>query len=176
MEITTMTNTTRTANNARTYTMDRFGTLNRMLEQVLPEELRNAAPVWVPALEVAERSDAYLIAVDLPGVREDQLELNFENNVLTLRGTKMSSFPRTQEGTLRLHLAERQTGAFERSVRLPEFVEGDRIEAQFVDGVLHVTVPKSAAAQPRRIPVSGARSSVSGEGKSGSTEQADRKE
>jgi HSP20 family protein len=119
--------------------------------------------MWVPALEVAERSDAYLIAVDLPGVREDQLELNFENNVLTLRGTKMSSFPATQEGTLRLHLAERQTGAFERSVRLPEFVEGDRIEAQFVDGVLLVTVPKSAAAQPRRIPVSGARSSVSSE-------------
>jgi hypothetical protein len=50
-------------------------------------------------------------------------------------------------------VAERQTGQFERSVRLPEYVEGDRIDARFVDGVLHLTVPKSPAAQPRRIQV-----------------------
>ena len=154
--------TTRTPITPRAYAADRFGTLNRMLEQVLPEQMRGAMPLWVPALEVAERTDAYLIAVELPGVREDQLELSFENNVLTLRGTKTPSFPGNQEGH-RVHLSERQTGTFERSVRLPEFVEGDRIEAQFVDGVLQVTVPKSKAAQPRKIPVGAARTAVSGE-------------
>ena len=149
-----MTNS-RTSNNPRAYTMERLGTLNRVLEQVLPEQMRGLAPLWVPALEVAEKSDAYLIAVDLPGVRADQVELSFEANVLTIRGTKTAGFQANHEGTMRVHLSERQTGTFERSVRLPEFVEGDRIEAQFVDGVLHVTVPKSAAAQPRKIRING---------------------
>ena len=136
-------------------TLDRFGTLNRVLDQMLPDAARHAAPMWTPPLEVAERTDAYLIAADLPGVREDQVELAFENNVLTVRGSKESSFSGAAEGGLRLHVAERQTGAFERSVRLPEYVEGDRIEARLVNGVLHITVPKSPAAQPRRIPLSG---------------------
>ncbi len=135
-------------------TLDRMGTLNRVLDQMLPDGLRAAAPTWVPALEVAERADAYLIAADLPGVREDQLEIGFENNVLTLRGTKAPSFTANAEGALRVHVLERQSGTFERSVRLPEYVEGDRIEARLVDGVLHVTVPKSPAAQPRRIQIS----------------------
>ena len=153
----------RTSLNPRTYAMDRFNTLNRVLEQVLPEQMRGAMPLWVPALEVAERNDAYLIAADLPGVSEDQVELSFENNVLTISGSRSTSFTPDKEGTLRVHLSERQTGTFERSVRLPEFVEGDRIEAQFEDGVLHVTVPKSQAAQPRKIRVGGGRSSASGE-------------
>lgn len=134
-------------------TLDRMGTLNRMLDQMLPEGLRAAAPAWVPPLEVAERADAYLIAADLPGVREEELEIGFENNVLTLRGTKAPSFSANAEGALRVHVLERQSGTFERSVRLPEYVEGDRIEARLVDGVLHVVVPKSPAAQPRKIQV-----------------------
>jgi HSP20 family protein len=135
-------------------TLERMGTLNRVLDQMLPDGLRAAAPAWVPPLEVAERADAYLIAADLPGVREDQLEIGFENNVLTVRGNKPSTFAAANEGTLRVHVAERQTGTFERSVRLPEYVEGDRIEARLLDGVLQVTVPKSPAAQPRKISVS----------------------
>ena len=144
--------TTRMTTHPLASTLDRFGTLNRVLNQMLPEAAGAAAPVWVPPLEVAERSDAYLIAVELPGVREEELELSFESNVLTLRGRKLPTFAAESEGeTMRLHVSERQAGAFERSVRLPEYVEGDRIEARFVDGVLQVTVPKSPAAQPRRI-------------------------
>ena len=144
--------TTRMTTHPFASTLDRFGTLNRVLNQMLPDPTSAAAPVWVPPLEVAERADAYLIAVELPGVREEDLELSFESNVLTLRGRKLPSFPTEAEGeTMRLHVSERQAGAFERSVRLPEYVEGDRIEARFVDGVLHVTVPKSPAAQPRKI-------------------------
>jgi HSP20 family protein len=143
--------TTRMTTHPLTSTLDRLGTLNRVLNQVLPDG--GAAPTWVPPLEVVERSDAYLIAVDLPGVREDELELSFESNVLTLRGTKGHAVTPTEGSAFRVHVAERQTGQFERSVRLPEYVEGDRIDARFVDGVLHLTVPKSPAAQPRRIQV-----------------------
>jgi HSP20 family protein len=144
--------TTRMTSHPLTSTLDRFGSLNRVLDHMLPEHFGSAAPVWVPPLEVAERADAYLIAVDLPGVRDEDLELNFESNVLTLRGRKLPSFSATGEGeAIRVHVSERQAGTFERSVRLPEYVEGDRIDARFVDGVLHVTVPKSPAAQPRKI-------------------------
>ncbi len=145
-----MISTTRTLSNP----LARMGTLARALDEMLPDATRGAAPVWVPALELAERGDAYLIAAELPGVREDQIEVSFENNVLTIRGTKAPSFVAAEEGAMRLHVFERQTGTFERAVRLPEYVEGDRIDAQFVNGVLQVTVPKSPAAQPRKIPVS----------------------
>ena len=147
---------TRTPLGPLAQTLGRMSVLDRALDDVLPNVMRGASPMWVPALEVAERSDAYLIAVELPGVREDQVELSFENNVLTLRGTKESSFDVQKEGELRVHVAERQSGTFERSVRLPEFVEGDRIEAHFTDGVLNVVVPKSRAAQPRKIRIGGA--------------------
>ena len=147
---------TRTNLDPLAQTLGRMSALDRALDDVLPNMMRGASPVWVPALEVAERADAYLIAVELPGVREDQVELSFENNVLTLRGTKESSFDVQKEGELRVHVAERQSGSFERSVRLPEFVEGDRIEARFDDGVLNVVVPKSRAAQPRKIRIGGA--------------------
>jgi HSP20 family protein len=156
--------TTRTVTHPLASTLDRFNTINRMLEQVLPDGVRAAAPVWDPPLEVAERADAYLIAADLPGVREDQLELNFENNVLTLRGSKAPSFAPSPERALRVHFSERQGGTFERSVRLPEYVEGDRIEARLVDGVLQVTIPKSPAAQPRKISISSAGRAVQIEG------------
>jgi HSP20 family protein len=143
-------------------TLDRMGTLSRVLDQAVADVGRGMAPTWVPALEVAERANSYLIACDLPGVREDQVELTFENNVLTLRGTRAPSFTAADEGGLRVHLSERQTGAFERAVRLPEYVEGDRIEASFADGVLRVIVPKSSAAQPRRIQIGGAGGRVLG--------------
>jgi len=145
--------TTRTPSLPLAQALNRMDTLARVLDQVLPEGTRGAAPVWVPALEVAERADAYLIAVELPGVREDQLDLSFENNILTVRGSKAPSFAAAAEGELRVHVFERPTGAFERAVRLPEYVEGDHIEAQLVNGVLQITVPKAPAAQPRKIRV-----------------------
>ncbi len=73
--------TTRMTTHPLANTLDRIGTLNRVLNQVLPESLGSAAPLWVSPLAVAERADAYLIAVDLPGVREEELELGFESNV-----------------------------------------------------------------------------------------------
>ena len=126
-------------------TLDRMGALSRVLDQAVGDAGRTGT-MWVPALEVAERADGYLIACDLPGVREDQLELNFENNVLTLRGTRAPSFAAADEGGLRGHRSERQAGVFEGSVRLPEYVEGRRIEASLTYGVLRVVVPKSSAA------------------------------
>jgi HSP20 family protein len=103
-------------------------------------------------MDVAEKADAYLINVELPGVEPSQVEINFEQNVLTVRGVKPSSFDSTN-GEYRIFTAERVSGEFERAVRLPDFVDSDRIEASYSHGLLHILVPKAQAAQPRKIEI-----------------------
>jgi HSP20 family protein len=126
-------------------------TLNRAFDQAFNGTL--GSRVWVPAMDVAERGDAYLVQAELPGVSPDQVDVSFEQNVLTIRGTKPASFDVANDGELRVFAAERVHGTFERSVRLPEFVNADRISASFVNGLLTITVPKAEAAQPRKIEV-----------------------
>jgi HSP20 family protein len=135
-------------------TLDRMMTLNRAIDQAFnsgwtPTESR----VWVPAIDVVEKKDAYVMYAELPGVDASQVDISFEQNVLTLRGTKRSALQETNEGELRVYAAERTAGTFERSIRLPEFVDGDAISAEFSNGLLTVTVPKAQAAQARKIEI-----------------------
>ena len=138
-----------------TSTLDRMMSLNRALDQAFngawtPD---SANRVWVPAVDVVEKHDAYLVVTELPGVEQSQIELSFEQNVLTIKGTKTSTFDTSKDGELRVYAAERITGGFERAIRLPEFVDGDRISAEFRNGLLTVTIPKAVAAQPRKIEI-----------------------
>jgi HSP20 family protein len=149
METTTMINTRSLGSS-----LDRMLTLNRALDQAFNGVA--GSRVWVPALDVAERGDAYVIHAELPGVSPDQVDVSFEQNVLTIRGTKPASFDVAAEGELRMFAAERVHGSFERSVRLPEFVDAEKIDANFAHGLLTVTVPKAQAAQPRKITIRGA--------------------
>lgn len=73
--------------------------------------------------------------------------------MLTIRGTKRPSIDANTEGELRVYAAERVTGTFERSIRLPKFVDGEHISASFSNGLLTVSVPKARAAQPQRIEI-----------------------
>jgi len=134
-------------------TLDRMLTLDRVFDQALGASF--GSRVWVPAMDVAERRDAYVVQAELPGLSPEQVDVSFEKNVLTIRGTKPASFDTTSDGELRIFAAERVSGTFERSVRLPEFVNADRISASFANGLLTVTVPKAEAAQPRKILVQG---------------------
>ena len=133
-------------------TLDRMMTLNRAFDQAF-----NAAwtgnRVWVPAIDVVEKKDAYVLYAELPGVDPSQIDISFEQNVLTLRGTKQSTLTAGSESELRVFAAERVTGTFERSIRLPEFVDGDHIGADYTNGLLTVTVPKAKAAQARKIEI-----------------------
>lgn len=115
----------------------------------------NGQRSFVPSLDVVERADAYLISAELPGVDPSAVEISFENNTLTLRGTKQPWLQPQQNEELRVYTAERLSGAFERAVRLPEYVEGDKIEASYSQGVLMITVPKAQAARPRKIEIKG---------------------
>jgi HSP20 family protein len=153
---------------SRNSTLDRMYTLNRALDQAFAKALEGehaTGRVWVPAVDVAERKDAYVVYFELPGVTQADLDVSFEQNVLSVQGVKRASFDTAAQGELRVYAAERVSGAFERSIRLPEFVDGDRIDADYTNGVLTVTIPKAQAAQARKISV---RSPASAEGSNGS--------
>jgi HSP20 family protein len=142
-------------------TLDRMLTLNRVLDEALASSFNGSAEAraWVPALDVVERHDAYLIALEVPGVDPTTIDVSFEQNVLTVRGSKPMGFELNKDAELRVYSAERVVGNFERSVRLPEYVDGENISAEFVHGVLFLTVPKVQAAQPRKIAIKGVESS-----------------
>jgi HSP20 family protein len=140
------------ANRSLNTTLDRMMTLNRALDQAFAAQ-SNDRRVWVPAMDVVEKKDAYVFYAELPGVDASQLDINFEQNVLTIRGTKSSPVDVAKDGEVRVYAAERVNGAFERSLRLPEFVDGEQIGAELTNGVLTVTVPKAKAAQARKIDV-----------------------
>lgn len=144
-------------NRSLTSTLDRMMSLNRALDQAFSPtwSADSTNRVWVPALDVVEKQDAYVVHAELPGVDQSQIDLSFEQNVLTIRGTKASTFDPAKDGELRVYAAERVSGGFERAIRLPEFVDGDRISAEYRNGVLSVTIPKAQAAQARRIEIAG---------------------
>lgn len=150
---------TRSLNSA----LDRMLTLNRVLDEALAGTLSGTVEgrAWTPALDVVERHDAYLIALEVPGVEPSTIDISFEQNVLTVRGSKPMGFELNKDSELRVYSAERVVGNFERSVRLPEFVDGDRISAECTHGVLFLTIPKIAAAQPRKIAIRAAESKQS---------------
>jgi HSP20 family protein len=134
-------------------TLDRMLTLNRALDQALSTNWSSNGREWVPAIDVVERKDAYVMYAELPGVDGSQIEIGFEQNVLTIRGSKNSPLDPSKDGELRVFAAERVFGTFARSIRLPEFVDAEQINAEYADGLLTITVPKAQAAQPRKIEI-----------------------
>lgn len=105
---------------------------------------------WYPACDVFEDKDAVKIVAELPGVKAEQVKLSLENNVLTIRGEKTQE---AEERSERVHRYERSYGSFERAFVLPSTVDGDKISAQYENGVLTILVPKAERARPREIPV-----------------------
>jgi HSP20 family protein len=122
--------------------------------------------LWAPALDISERKDAYLVTVEVPGVRPEDIEVTLEDGVLTVQGQRQF----TQESSeQQYHRVERRYGAFRRTVSLPTRTKVDAIEASFDNGVLEVVVPKAEEARPRKIEIRagahGAKQSVEGSAK-----------
>ncbi|MBO0749063.1 MAG: Hsp20/alpha crystallin family protein [Porphyrobacter sp.] len=107
------------------------------------------AGIMAPALDVRQTDGKFEITAELPGVKEDDIDLTIEDGVLTLRGEKRSSRSDEQSG-----YSERSYGTFERRITLPSNVDEDKCSADFKDGVLTVTLPTSEEkARGRRIPL-----------------------
>lgn len=109
-----------------------------------------AKAAWAPALDITERKDAYLVAVELAGVGIDDLEITFQDGLLTVQGERHDAHESSEET---VHRVERRYGPFLRSITLPTHVMADAIEASTQDGVLQILVPKAAEVQAKRIQV-----------------------
>ena len=109
---------------------------------------------WVPAVDIRETEDELFVTVELPGLPPSDVDVTVHGGVLTISGEKRwDSSPGASDS---YHLNERRYGRFERSFTLLQSVVPDDIRAAFSNGVLTVTLPKTAEAKPRRIQVEGA--------------------
>lgn len=105
---------------------------------------------WVPAMDLHETDDAYVLKADLPGLSENDVSIEVENGVLTISGERRSEREEKRDGWIR---AERTFGRFSRSLTLPEGVDPNRITAEFDKGVLTVRVPKPEQHRPHRVQI-----------------------
>jgi len=112
--------------------------------------LGDSSPAWAPALDIAERKDAYLVTVELPGVKMDDLQITLEDTLLSIQGERHVTNDASEQ---QYHRIERRYGAFRRSIILPAHVMAEGVEASFEDGVLQILVPKAEEAKPKRIQV-----------------------
>jgi HSP20 family protein len=126
---------------------------------------------WIPAMDLVEEGDRYVLRADLPGVSEQDVKVELDDNVLTVSGERRSQHEDRREGYYRV---ERASGSFSRSLVLPDGVDPQGIHARFEHGVLEVTVPKPAQRSPHRvtIEVAGKHAESAGE-QGGAGEQAD---
>ena len=112
-----------------------------------------------PDTDVIETEREIRVVTEMPGLKQENIEVDVENNVLTIRGEKREErLEGEQQG--RFHLAERRYGTFTRSFVLPRDVDPEQIQADFQDGVLTVAIPKSERVRRRRIQVGGMQAST----------------
>lgn len=119
---------------------------NRMLS---PDGLRSG---MVPAADVVVTDDDVVVHMDVPGLSADKLDIELENDVLTVRGER--PYPHVTEGEQRAwQRVERGFGRFERSLRVPQGLDPEAVAAELVDGVLTIRIPKPETAKPRRVEI-----------------------
>jgi HSP20 family protein len=127
---------------------------------------------WVPAMDLVEHDDHFVLTADLPGVTQEDVSIEVQADVLTISGERKTSQESSGTGYYRL---ERSTGAFSRTLTLPEGVDPEAVEASFANGVLEVRIPKPEQRKPRRVSISvgDAPATIEG-GAAGEAEAADR--
>lgn len=118
------------------------------VQRLLEGGLRSPDAEWGPRADVYETEQALVMEFDLPGIKQSELDIRIENNLLSLKGErKPAAEPE------RYRRVERSYGTFQRSFSLPDFVEQSKIEAKLADGVLQLTLPRRAETRPRQIHV-----------------------
>jgi HSP20 family protein len=105
---------------------------------------------WIPSMDLVETRDHFVLKADLPGMTESDVNVELENNVLTISGERRTEHEERHEGYYRI---ERATGAFSRSLSLPEGIDAEAVAAAFDNGVLTVRISKPAQAKPRKVKI-----------------------
>lgn len=128
--------------------------LSRMFEGVNGYPTPSSSGSWAPAVSVEETENELILTAELPGMKPEDVDVQLENNILTIRGEKNEERKEEDENR-RFHVWERSYGSFQRSFTLPRTVKSDDISAEFKDGLLHIRMPKAPEARSRRIEVGG---------------------
>lgn len=105
------------------------------------------------AMDVAETDHTFEVKMDLPGIKADDVDIQIDNNTLTVRGQRMEETENKDDGDKQYHCVERCSGSFSRSVVLSSSINEDEASAEFKDGVLHIVIPKTDDAKPRKISI-----------------------
>ena len=127
------------------------GDMNRLFDRFFEGRTANGtARRWIPAMDLVETEDHLILRGDLPGLTEDDVEIEIKDNVLTVSGERKAEHEDTNEG---YHRVERAFGSFSRSLSLPHGIDPERVEASFENGVLEVEIPKPAEAKPTRVQI-----------------------
>jgi HSP20 family protein len=128
--------------------------LNRLFgNEDLWQDESHIAAVWAPAVDIVENDNDITIKAELPGVEAKDVSISLDNNVLTLKGVRNSEKEINREN---YHRMERACGAFSRSFAIPASIDGDKVTADFRNGVLSITLPKKESSKGRMIQVNAA--------------------
>ena len=127
--------------------------MNRLFEDTLfrGRSDESALTTWAPAVDIYETENALVVKADLPDVNEKDLDIQVENNILTIRGERKFERDVKEDNYLRV---ERAYGSFSRSFSLGNTVNTEAIKAEYRDGVLTLTIPKREEAKPKQVKVS----------------------
>jgi HSP20 family protein len=155
--------------------------MNRLFNTVFDPSTRTSrdasggtSPRWLPPMDLLETRDHYVLRADLPGLADADVNVQFEDNVLTISGERTAEHDDQQEGYYRL---ERAFGAFSRSLTLPDGVDPDTVQAHFERGVLEVKVPKPEQKKPRQVQIKlGDRKTIETETTTSTTSNTDKPE
>ena len=131
------------------------GEMNRLFNNLFDTPAPNGSATsvrrWIPAMDLVETDDDFVLRADLPGLSEGDVNIELEDNVLTVSGERKSEHEERKEGYYRV---ERASGSFSRSLTLPEGVKPDAIKASFDKGVLEIRIPKPEERKPRKVAIS----------------------
>ena len=105
---------------------------------------------WSPAIEVFEKEDKYVVKAELPGLKEEDVDVSVNDDTLCLKGEKKTEHEVEEE---EYHWSERTFGSFLRTIKLPSNVDTKKIEAEYENGMLEITLPKMAEVKPKKITV-----------------------
>jgi HSP20 family protein len=109
-----------------------------------------AIPDWIPTVDISETEAEYAIHAELPGVKKEAVKVTMENDVLTIQGERRQE---QNASGRKHHRIERSYGRFARSFTLPDAVDAGKVKAEYVNGMLHLHLPKSEKAKPKQIEV-----------------------
>ncbi|MBN8554861.1 MAG: Hsp20/alpha crystallin family protein [Deltaproteobacteria bacterium] len=136
--------------------------IDRMLDDfITPSRLLNQEgeilPAFSPACDIEETDSYYLVSFDVPGISKDNIKIEVVDDVLTVSGEKRTEQEQKKSAQ---HLIERSYGQFKRSFTLPAHVDADKVEANYQDGVLTISIAKAESAKPRQIKIGEGKTSL----------------